>query len=56
MYDFRAFAHEVGHVLGLDHVSGSRGQLMYRGANGFDLSLVEIERARISAQEFNMGS
>ena len=56
VYDFRAFAHEVGHVLGLDHVSGSRGQLMYRGANGFDLSLVEIERARISAQEFNMGS
>ena len=53
VYDFRAFAHEIGHILGLNHVSGSRGQLMYRGANGFNLSLEEIERARLSAQEFN---
>ena len=52
VYDFRAFAHEIGHILGLNHVSGSRGQLMYRGANGFGLSLGEIERARILAQEF----
>ena len=52
VYDFRALAHEVGHVLGLHHVSGSRGQLMYRGANGFKLSLEEIERARLKAQEF----
>ena len=51
VYDFRALAHEVGHILGLDHVSGSRGQLMYRGANGFNLSLVEIDRARLKARE-----
>ena len=51
VYDFRVLAHEVGHILGLDHVSGSRGQLMYRGANGFNLSLVEIERARLKARE-----
>ena len=50
VYDFRALAHEVGHILGLDHVSGSREQLMYRGANGFELSLVEIERARFKAR------
>ena len=53
VYDFRVFAHEVGHILGLDHVSGSRARLMYRGANGFNLSLEEIERARISAEGFN---
>jgi len=53
VYDFRAFAHEVGHILGLEHASGSRARLMYRGANGFDLSIEEIGRARISAQEFN---
>ncbi|MCH8889402.1 hypothetical protein IID26_03195 [Patescibacteria group bacterium] len=51
VYDFRALAHEVGHMLGLNHVEGSRGQLMYRGANGFNLSLVEIERARLKARE-----
>ena len=51
VYDFRALAHEVGHMLGLNHVSGSRGQLMYRGANGFELSLVEIERARLKVRE-----
>ncbi|MCH8050150.1 hypothetical protein IIB51_01985 [Patescibacteria group bacterium] len=51
VYDFRALAHEVGHMLGLNHVAGSRGQLMYRGANGFELSLVEIERARLKARE-----
>jgi len=55
VYDFRAFAHEIGHILGLNHVSGSRGQLMYRGANGFNLSLGEIERARLSAEEFDGG-
>lgn len=53
VFDFRVLAHEFGHMLGLEHVSGSRGQLMYRGVNGFALSLEEIEQARIKAQEFN---
>ena len=52
VYDFRALAHEIGHILGLQHVSISKGQLMYRGANGFELSLEEIERARLNAQRF----
>lgn len=52
VYDFRALAHEVGHVLGLSHVSKSRGQLMYRGANGFNLSIYEIETARNNADDF----
>jgi len=52
VYDFRALSHEIGHMLGLSHVSGSQAQLMYRGANGFELSLVEIERARVNAQSF----
>jgi len=52
VYDFRALAHEVGHMLGLNHVAGSRGQLMYRGANGFELSLIEIERTRFQARKF----
>jgi len=52
VYDFRALAHEIGHVLGLHHVPESQGQLMYQGANGFKLSLKEIERARLRAQRF----
>ncbi len=46
VYDFRALAHEIGHILGLTHVSSSRNRLMYRGVNGFELSLEEITRAR----------
>lgn len=52
VYDFRAFAHEVGHKLGLSHVPADEGRLMYRGANGFDLSLEEVVNAREFAKGF----
>lgn len=52
VFDFRVLAHEMGHIFGLGHTEGSRGQLMYRGANGFDLSLQEIEQARIGVEMF----
>jgi len=52
VYDFRAFAHEVGHKLGLDHVPVDEQRLMYRGANGFDLSVEEVVRARQFAERF----
>jgi len=50
VFDFRALAHEVGHLLGLIHVDESRGQLMYQGANGANLSIEEIEIARDNAK------
>ena len=49
VYDFRALAHEVGHILGLDHVQNVQ-LLMHQGANGFDLSLREVLRARENAK------
>jgi len=52
VFDFRALAHEIGHILGLVHVDGSRQRLMYRGANGKDLSLEETMRARERAELF----
>jgi len=52
VYDFRALAHEVGHILGLYHVSESRGQLMYQGANGSNLTIKEVEIARNNAESY----
>ena len=53
VYDFRALAHEIGHQLGLAHIMESNGQLMYQGANGFNLSIEEIEVARSRAETHN---
>ena len=50
VYDFRALAHEVGHILGLSNVSESKGQLMYQGANGSNLTIEEVEIARENAK------
>lgn len=54
-YDFRIFAHELGHVLGLKHVS-PRGQLMHQGTNGVDLLLEEIISARMAAERLALQS
>jgi hypothetical protein len=51
VFDFRAFAHEVGHKLGLPHVVNEK-RLMHQGANGFELSLPEITIARELAKQF----
>ena len=51
VFDFRALAHEVGHMLGLNHVKNA-GRLMHQGANGFELSLQEVLRAREGASRF----
>jgi len=48
VYDFRATSHEIGHVLGLQHV-GLVSRLMAMGVNGFDLSEEEINIARGNA-------
>jgi len=51
VFDFRALAHEVGHMLGLSHVENAR-RLMHQGANGFELSLREVLRAREGVARF----
>jgi len=50
--DFRTLAHEIGHILGLGHVPGDRGRLMYRGANGFSMTIEEVIIAREKALRF----
>jgi len=47
--DFRATAHEIGHLLGLSHVSDG-SFLMFQGANGTLISEEEAKRARAFAQ------
>ena len=51
-YDFRVFAHEVGHLLGLGHVQDSNSRLMYSGANGSKLTESEVLEARETAANF----
>lgn len=45
VYDFRVLAHEVGHILGLSHIV-DKGRLMHLEANGYELTVDEVERAR----------
>ena len=47
--DFRATAHEIGHLLGLRHTLQSKSRLMFPGANGRNLSDGEIVAARAEA-------
>lgn len=49
-FDFRTLAHEVGHQLHLPHTPLNRQRLMYRGANGFELTVEEAISARTIAQ------
>lgn len=48
--DFRATAHEIGHLLGLPHTEESRNRLLFRGVNGIQLTPEEINLARRGAE------
>lgn len=55
IFDFRAFAHEIGHILSLPHTEG-RSRLMHREANSIEIIKEEIMAAREAARERSYGS
>ncbi len=50
VHDRRVSSHEVGHILGLHHVLGDSGRLLFSGTNGMTLTTEEQEVARYAAQ------
>jgi len=48
VFDFRATSHEIGHILGLQHV-GPINRLLASGVNGFEITDEEINIARSNA-------
>jgi len=50
VHDERVSSHEIGHLLGLHHVTDDRDRLMFSGTNGMALSAEEIAVARYAAQ------
>ena len=50
VFDRRVSSHEVGHILGLNHVLGDSGRLLFSGTNGMTLTDEEATVARYFAQ------
>ena len=55
VFDRRVISHEIGHILGLNHVPGDPGRLMYSGTNGMTLTAEEAIVARYFAQAMIQG-
>ena len=50
VHDERVTSHEIGHLFGLHHVLDDPERLLFSGTNGIDLTEVEIDVARYTAQ------
>jgi len=53
--DRRVSSHEVGHILGLHHVLGDAGRLLFSGTNGMILTEDEATVARYFARGILQG-
>lgn len=55
VFDRRVSSHELGHILGLNHVLFDPGRLLFSGTNGMALTNKEATVARSSAQGIIQG-
>jgi len=55
VFDRRVSSHEVGHMLGLHHVLGDAGRLLFSGINGMALIEDEATVARYFARGILQG-
>ena len=55
VFDRRVSSHEVGHMLGLHHVLGDAGRLLFSGTNGMTLTEDEATVARYFARGILQG-
>ena len=55
VFDRRVSSHEVGHILGLHHVLGDPGRLLFSGTNGMNLTENEATVARYFARGIIQG-
>ena len=55
VFDRRVISHEVGHMLGLHHVLGDAGRLLFSGTNGMTLTEDEATVARYFARGILQG-
>ena len=55
VFDRRVSSHEIGHILGLNHVLSDSGRLLFSGTNGMTLTEDEATVARYFAQGIIQG-
>ena len=55
VFDRRGSSHEVGYILGLEHIPSDQGRLLYPGSSGMTLNSEEVEITSENASNLTDG-